>query len=468
MRIVTRRPALAVLALSAALAASAASAPGALATSSAAQVQAAEQSAVGYVRSLQQPNGEIAGFGGDWSLTALAAAGTAAANVRAGESSTDARSWYRELVGDTATWPAEANAPVTEYEKAALIANAAGIDPARVSQSQNLIAQIVARYQPSAPGYYGAPSLFNGTVFALLALDGAKTRSGTQRVPQALLEQSVEAIGRNQHSDGGWSFQKVEGNEKAIASAAEPDMTGAALAALCGAGVASSEATVVRGTEYLRSLLVAASGAFGSPFGVNTDSNAWAVEGLNVCGIDPQGAGFTTSAGRTPIDFLLSQQLPSGAFRYEAKGATANEYASQDALRALAGAGFTAAPPKPKHAPRWLFEKDFDASGATTSMLTLIVDTGTGTPSACAVSIAPATTKTKLARVLEAAESTASPAGCVTSFAPSDGKGAVTQIDGAPSPAEAKWTVTIDGGPAKPAKGGTSIELGDTIYLRLG
>ena len=65
---------------------------------------------------------------------------------------------------------------------------------------------------------------------------------------------------------------------------------------------------LLNAASYLESLLVNASGAFTSPFGVNTDSNSWAVQGLNACGIEAQEKGFTTSpGGKTPIDFLISQ-----------------------------------------------------------------------------------------------------------------------------------------------------------------
>ena len=62
---------------------------------------------------------------------------------------------------------------------ATLISYAAGIDPARVSKRQNLIAKVASYYQPSTPGYYG--STFNATVFGLLALADAKTTGGVQR-----------------------------------------------------------------------------------------------------------------------------------------------------------------------------------------------------------------------------------------------------------------------------------------------
>ncbi len=443
-------------------------APAALATSSGGEIETATTNGVAYLASLQLPDGEIPGSGGGWSLTSFAAAGTAAANVSEAAGSTDARAWYRGLIGDTETWPEEENAPVSEFERASLIAYAAGIDPARVSQTQNLIAQIAARYQATSPGYYGTPGLFNGTVFALLALEGAKTTKGAQRVPQVLLNASVEALRKNQHADGGWNYQKVEGNEKALKSVAEPDMTGAAIAALCGAGVSASDPAIVKARAYLHSLLVPATGAFASELGANTDSNAWAVEGLDTCAVNPQGPEFTTPAGRTPIDFLISQQLAGGAFKYLASEKVADEYSSQDAVRALAGGGFTPAPPKAKRAPRWEAEKSFDPNPGVDGLLTLIVEDGTGSLDVCAVEIAPEASKTKLVEVLEAAETASTPSSCVTGFTPATGKGAITSIDGAPSPAQPKWEISIDGGPEKLAKATSAIGLGDTIYLRLG
>lgn len=456
---------LASLALTAACAAL--SAPTALATSSGAQVQAATTKGVEYLRTLQQPNGEIAGSGGDWSLTAFAAAGVASANVKQGEGGEDARTWYRGVVANPATWPGGEEPAVTEFERASLVIDAAGVDPARVSKQQNLIAQIVGHYQPESPGYYGTPGLFNGTVFGLLALDGAKTTKGSQRIPQALLNKSVEVIRNNQHTNGGWTYQKVEGNEKGVKSASEPDMTGAAMAALCGAGVPNTDPAVVKGKEYLKSLLVAKTGAFSVSFGVNTDSNAWAVQGLNTCGINAQATEFTTSEGKTPIDFLISQQLSSGAFKYQPSGTSANEYSSQDAVRALADGGFDPQAPRAKEAPKWLAEKSFDPSPGVDGLLALVIDNGTAALDPCEVKIAPQATKTKLSKLLEAAESASSPSGCVTSFTAIKGTGPITQINGAPDPAQASWNVSIDGGPAEEAKGSRAIKLGDTIYLRL-
>jgi hypothetical protein len=420
---------------------------------------------VEYLKGLQSESGEIASFGGDWALTSLAAAGVAAADVnKAGKEGKDARSWYEGLVG-APTWPGE-GAVSTDFERAALLSYAAGIDPARVSKRQNLIAKVASYYEPASPGYYGAT--FNATVFALLALADTRTTAGALRVPQVVLDQAVTAVKANQHTDGGWTWVKAAGNEEALKKASEPDMTGAAMAALCTAGVKSSEETIVKAKNYLISKFVKASGAFESEFGVNTSSNAWAVDGLKACGIDPQGTGFIGSKPKenTPINFLISQQVSGGGFRYLTSGSSAESYASQDAVRALGSGGFTATPPTPKSGPQWKGVTEFATGEAETTSLALIVNDGSSPLKICSVSLAPKATTTTLATVLNAAVAGTTPASCVTGFLPASGEGGITQINGFPaSPAE-RWKISIDGAANETAKRNTTIHVGDTIYLK--
>ena len=437
------------------------------ATSTKAEIEASVEKGVTYLKTRQLTSG---GFGSDWDLSALAAGKVAAANVKKSGAETDARTSYRELVGnETATkWPEKAIP--TEYERAALNAYAAGIEPARVSKTQNLIAGILSFYQPEHPGYYGEPAVFEGTVFGLLALADAKTEEGGQRVPQALLEQSVATIEANQHTDGGWNYQKAEGNETVRKSEAEPDTTGAAIAALCAAGVSpTTNESIKKGLSYLKSMLVSSSGAFESEFKPNTDSNAWAVSALNACKINPQEEGFTTKEKKTPIDFLISQQLKSGTesggFKYLTTGTSANEYSSQDAVRALAGAGFTATPPVPTGGlEQWYAASNFNTSSVK-SPLGLIVNNGTGTLKVCSVSIAPEATTTTLEAVLKAAEAGSTPTKCVTSHASEASTKAITQINGYPSTPTPEWDISVNGGTQEQAKTSKVIHLGDTIYL---
>jgi hypothetical protein len=431
------------------------------ATATAEEISTAISGGVTYLKSFQQANGSFTGFGGDWTVDSLAAAGNAAANVKKTAESTDARTWYQGLIG-AATFGEKS--PATEFEKAALIAYAAGIDPARPSKRQNMIARVASFYQTETPGYYG--TVFNETVFGLLALATTKTTTGVQRVPQIVLNEAIEAVRENQHTDGGWTFSKVAGNKEAEESASEPDMTGAAMAAMCSAGVANTDEAIVEGREYLESILVNASGAFESAFGVNTDSNAWGVMGLNACGINAQGAGFTTELGKTPIDFLIAQKIAGSGFKYQPAGKTAELNASQDAVRALAGAGFTVTPPVPTGGlPQWKAETEFGTKATETAPLMLIVDNNS-TLKVCSVSIAPGATTATLSAVLDAAVKATTPAGCVTGYLPGSGTGAITQINGFPGSPEAKWNIVIDGGESKQAKRNTTIHLGDTIYLK--
>jgi hypothetical protein len=420
------------------------------------EINTAKAKGVEYLKGLQKTNGEMAGFGGDWALTAFAAAGVAPADVK---KTGDARGWYEGLVGSP-TWPG--GEPVaTDFERAALLAYAAGIDPARVSKRQNLIAKVASYYQPESPGYYG--STFNATVFGLLALADVKTPGGAVRVPKVVLEQAVTAVKANQHTDGGWTWEKAAGNPEALGKVSEPDMTGAAMAALCGAGVLNTDTAVVNARKYLASKLVAASGAIEAPFGVNTDSTAWAVQGLKACEIDPQEGEFEKT--KTPLDFLISQQVKGGGFRYGTSGTTAEQYASQDAVRALGSGGFTAAPPKPSKGEQWNGVTEFATGETETTSLALIVDNGSSPLKICSVSLAPKTTTTTLSVVLDAAVKATTPSGCVSSYLPAGGE-AITQVNGFPTTPAAEWNVMIDGGGASQAKRNTTIHVGDTIYLK--
>ncbi|MFJ4408875.1 hypothetical protein [Streptomyces sp. NPDC088910] len=440
------------------------------ATSTPAQIATSKANGVAYLKSLQAADGSYAGGGlsNEWAFSAFAAAGTAAADVSPGGDTTkNARTVYRNLLA-TAAWPS-ASPVVTDYERGALNAYAAGIDPARVGTGRNLIADIASYWQPASPGYFGPPANFNGTVFGLLALAGAKTQSGGQRVPQALLDASVAVVRANEHTDGGWNYAKAAGDPTQLGAASDIDMTGATLASLCSAGVPNTDTAVVAGKNFLKGKLVNATGAFTSMFGANTDSNGWAVSGLNACGFNAQGTDFTTAARKTPVDFLLAQQFsPGGGFRYLPTDTSPSAYASIDAVRAVAGGGFTATPPAPvtPGAPAWAATTDF--TSGSTSKLALIVDNGGGSLKVCSVPVAATGTTTTLGTVLDAAASSATPGGCVTAVTPATGTGTVTALNGTVNSGTATWKSSLDGSAPIAASRGTTVHLGDTVYLRYG
>lgn len=435
------------------------------ATATPEQISSTISKGLTYLKGLQSSEtGAIPGLGGDWSLTAFAAVQTAPADInKGGKSNTDARSWYESEL-NVAGWPGAVQR-ADDFERAALSAYAAGIDPARVAKRLNLVAKIVSYYRSESPGYFG--STFSSTVFGLLALARTKTTTGVQRVPQVVLNQSIAAIKSNQHVDGGWSWEKAAGNEAALKMPSEPEMTGAAMAALCGAGVAGTDASIVSAKNFLASKFVKASGAIESEFGPNTTSNALAVSGLKACGLNPQAAEFTGPPPKkyTPLDFLILQQVSGGGYRFFTSGAVADLYASQEAVRAFGSGGFTAAPPAPKSGPQWKGVTSFATGATETTSLALIINDGVSALKVCSVSLAPEATTTTLATVLNAAVSGATPSGCVSGFLPGSGEGAITQVNGYPGTPTAKWNISIDGATKVQAKRTAQINVGDTIYL---
>ncbi|MFF7849566.1 hypothetical protein ACFZDF_18635 [Streptomyces sp. NPDC007910] len=442
----------------------------AFATSTPAQIATSRANGVAYLKSLQAADGSYAGSGlsNEWAFSAFAAAGTAVVDVAPGGDTTkNARTVYRTLLS-TSGWPS-ASPVVTDYERGVLNAYAAGIDPARVSASRNLIAHVYGYWQTAEPGYFGPSANFNGTVFAALALGGARTQAGGARVPQALTDALVARVRANQHNDGGWTYQKVEGDPTALNTASDIDMTGAAMAALCTSGVPNTDTDVVQAKNFLKGKLVSSSGAFNSLYGVNTSSNGWAVSGLNACGINPQSADFTTVPGKTPIDFLLANQYnPGGGFKYKPADTTPSAYSSIDALRGVVGGGFTAAPPTPvtPGAPKWVAQSSFTAGTAT--KLALTVDDGAGNLKVCSVSFTPTGTTTTLGDVLGAATTAAAPAGCVTSVTPASGTGTITAVNGKANSGSQTWKVSVDGSAFASATRDKVINVGDTIALRWG
>ncbi|MCL2554343.1 MAG: hypothetical protein FWE75_19610, partial [Actinomycetia bacterium] len=72
---------------------------------------------------------------------------------------------------------------------------------------------------------------------------------------------------------------------------------------------------------------------------------------------------------------------------------------------------------------------------------------------------------TTLGAVLDAAATSAAPGGCVTSVTPSSGTGTVTALNGTANSGTTTWKSSIDGAAAATASRGTTVHLGDTVYL---
>jgi hypothetical protein len=420
------------------------------ATSSQSEIDAAVDKGAAYFSSQQNAGtGAIEGFGNEQAITAMVAAGVDVANLRASAEAPSLQDFLSGEYGSPAWGDDPPQGLVTEYEQAILTAHAAGLDPARLSAVSNQPAQLAGLWSPTS-GSFGEPTS-NSTVFGLLAMEQTP-------LPRWALSPALSFLRRNQHDDGGWTYLSSL-TPDARAEPSEEDMTGAAIAALCEAGVPTYDPAVSAALEYLNGRLADASGGIEYLWGApNADATGWVVSGLNACGVDPQSPAWTTSAGKTPIDFLLSLQVQSGTgaggFGYEDAGA-ANFYASQDALRAIAGAAFTAEPQSVRTPPTV-------AAGTPVPHL-LAIEPAPGNVRMCKVT-APA--GASLAEVLAAAEGTAYPQGCVTSFELAGGH--LQSLDGVePENADEAWTLRLDRGAAALA-GEQPVGFGDVVSLRLG
>ena len=426
----------------------------AAATSSPTEIDTAIDAAVDYI-GLQQDTatGAVPGFGGDWSATSLAAAGVSSADVHGPLAGDPSLQDY--LLGEY-TEPSWTEDPpggaAVDYARAVLVAHAAGLDPARLSADSNQPAQLAGLWNPAIGSFGGAST--NNTVFGLLAMR-------TAGLPGWAQEPLVSFLRRNQHDDGGWNFPAAL-TPAARAEAGDPEMTGAAIAALCEAGLPAYDPDVAEGLGFLHAQLTNATGGIAYPFGDNVDTNAWVVSGLNACGIDPQSAAWTTAAGKTPVDFILSLQAPSGpeagGFEYQS-GLGPSVYSTQDALRAIAGAAFTAAPPQSQRPSQPLPSV---AAGTPVPHL-LAIGHGSGNVRMCKT-IAPA--GATLPALLAAAQASSSPAGCVTSFSLEGGQ--LATLNGvSPENADEAWLLRLDRG-AEAVAGEQAIGFGDLVSLRLG
>ena len=395
----------------------------------------------------EPPAYEHSGFySGEWLASGYAAAGLSAADVRVGAGPSLQDFLFGEASG---FWDSPISPAPENTVRLILTAHAAGIDTSRITASQNLPADLVGSWKPSSGGF-SEPNTFS-TAWGALALR-------TTPLPIWALQPALSYLRTDQHDDGGWSFYPVDANE-----ASNPDITAAAIGALCAAGVPAYDPAVHDGLAFLHGLQVNETGAiFNSEFGENIDTSTWTVNALNSCGIDPQSSGWTTADGKTPIDHILSMQLEDGGFAW-ATGEPWFPPSTGHALRALAGDGFAVEPPARENPALPAVRPAPTVTAGTPVPHVLAIELAPGNVRLCNVT-APA--DAPLPAVLAAARTDALPAGCVTSF--SVAGDVVTEIDGVvPEGADESWLVRLDRGAATVAAA-QSVRFGDVVSLRLG
>jgi energy-coupling factor transport system substrate-specific component len=217
----------------------------------------------------------------DWTMLGLEAAGRNPLDVaRGGKTPVD----YLRAHVETLESPGS-------LARTILALSGAGVDP-RHFGGRNLLSALIGKRRDDG-SFEGWPG---STAYAILALRGAGATGAAK--PAAAWLRKV------QNDDGGW------GDTPGSPSTA--DGTGAAMMALAGSKAAQ------RGIGYLR-VQQRTNGGFplGNGFPVNSQSTAWAVQGILAAGGNPSSF---KPAGKTPLDYLATTQQPDGHYRYAIPG----------------------------------------------------------------------------------------------------------------------------------------------------
>jgi len=202
-----------------------------------------------------------------------------------------------------------------DFARTILALQGAGVDP-RSFGDRNLVGALVKRRR-SDGSFEGWPA---STAFAVIALRAAETTGGLNR--------SLSWLGKVQNDGGGWG--DLPGSQSTA------DGTGAVMQALPNATAAR------RGLGYLRKAQRQSGGfALGGSGEVNSQSTAWAVQGMVAVGANPAKKG---SGGKSALDYLDARQAGDGHYRYSASSDQTPVWVTGQVLAATAGDSFPIAP----------------------------------------------------------------------------------------------------------------------------
>ena len=275
--------------------------------------------AAGWLASAQNEDGGFgASPGGDsgaemtaWAMLGLAAAGRNPLDVaRNGKTPVG---FLRSALG-------ELRSP-GDLARTILALQAAGVDP-RQFGGTDLVARLLDERRGN--GSYGPEGVGwpNSTAFAVIALREAGA--------SASIGPSLDWLRKVQNDDGGWG--DVPG------SPSTADGTGAVLQALSPDSKASR-----RGLSYLRQAQRPGGGfPLGGNSAVNSQSTAWAIQGILAAGGDP---GSYRRGGAGAPDYLTARQAGDGHFRYSKSSDQTPVWVTGQALMAAAEKPLPIAPP---------------------------------------------------------------------------------------------------------------------------
>ena len=247
-----------------------------------------------------------------WAMLGLEASGRSPLSVsRGGKTPVD---YLRAHV-------AELNSP-GDLARTILALQGAKVDP-RSFAGHDLVSALLKRRRDNG-SFEGWPG---STAFAVIALRATGATGG--------IGQSTSWLAKAQNGDGGW------GDLPKPPSTA--DGTGAAMQAMPDSEVAQ------HGLGYLRNVQRPSGGfALGGNGAVNSQSTAWAVQGMIAAGADPSSA----KNGKSGLEYLAARQAGDGHYRYSDSSDQTPIWVTGQVLTATAGEAFPVTPvAKPAAAP---------------------------------------------------------------------------------------------------------------------
>ncbi len=204
----------------------------------------------------------------------------------------------------------------TDYAKRILTIKAVGQNPATFSNT-DLVAGLKAMANNSQ---LGDKDLLNDDAWGLMALLNAGVGASDVAVAGA-----KNYLIQNQNSDGGWSY--------AVGGESDTNDTAAVVMALSYAGLSSADATITKATNYLKQ---AQNSDGGWPYAIggesDTGSTSWVVSALIA---SSQGGLGTSKASQTASQFLQSQQLSNGSYKWLAGDSSGSPIMTAYAVVAL-------------------------------------------------------------------------------------------------------------------------------------
>jgi energy-coupling factor transport system substrate-specific component len=199
----------------------------------------------------------------------------------------------------------------------------AGVDP-RDFGGQNLVSKLLAKRRQDG-SYEDWP---NSTAFAVIALRSADASGG--------LEKTLGWLREVQNDDGGWGDTP--------GSPSTSDGTGAVLQA-----ISSGSKAAHRGLVYLGKVQRKGGGfPLGGNGEVNSQSTAWAIQGILATGGDPDSF---RRGGTSAPEYLTARQAADGHYRYSKSSDQTPVWVTGESLVAAADKYFPIPPPPREPSP---------------------------------------------------------------------------------------------------------------------